>query len=336
MSYSIIYDTLFVKTSDNGFLPFILSGSNNCYDAYNIRKRSRSWDYMYCGVEGFVVRPQDFLADMERCLTSFVGMYKSEQLSEGRVSSVEEIDDKEAREICEKKFEAYLSTQVYGLPRYNFKQYTNYFLNKFKKAVTIEELAKHDIKLFCITGRNDIDFLQKKGLKVLPDFEINNEDDLLRAITAHKLVYGDTRHLYLAIDDEYKIERYKDVLRGERRKKRFSLRIETKEVQQYYVLAETDNPTVYLCRKIKVGYSRSRSLGIAKSFITEKQAAGFLKKHRLQNSLTVLKIDKPQSFSKRVRPKNKPVRTTTKSDAGMGSLFDEKQYCLVQHEEVYP
>ena len=42
MSYTIFYRSMFVKTSDNKYIPIIEGGDNNCYEAGSMR-RARSW-----------------------------------------------------------------------------------------------------------------------------------------------------------------------------------------------------------------------------------------------------------------------------------------------------
>ena len=42
MSYTIIYEKTFLKTSKNTFLPMVICGSNNCYE-WNNKRRVRDW-----------------------------------------------------------------------------------------------------------------------------------------------------------------------------------------------------------------------------------------------------------------------------------------------------
>ena len=52
MSYEIMYDKKFIKV-DNGFIPLVLTGSNNCWSG---SKRARNWSLMFSFFDDIVLQ----------------------------------------------------------------------------------------------------------------------------------------------------------------------------------------------------------------------------------------------------------------------------------------
>lgn len=64
MSYEIVYERQFIKTSDGLIIPFVLIGSNNCYEPVcnGYKRRCRSWSTIFVhSNELIAMRPADLL-----------------------------------------------------------------------------------------------------------------------------------------------------------------------------------------------------------------------------------------------------------------------------------
>lgn len=127
MSYTILYRSMFVKVSNERYIPLYESGSNNCYDImWNGRmRRERSWSHYYpSGLRG------------DRKVLPF-------------------FDARELTSLFEKNLDdaVYYGMTVSGIRCTEKKDLMNYWQRAIKRAKTFEELQAASIDLM-VTDMN--------------------------------------------------------------------------------------------------------------------------------------------------------------------------------------
>ena len=173
MSSDIIYNKNFIKIDENLFLPFILCGSSNCYDAGGSRgkeRRSRSWwndKYIMGGKH---------MASKEEILSRIM------EIRENLIKRDE--DRKEEDKYNDKHFGWFSGISFYGKSTSGttFGMFKSFYLTGIKKAHTVEQMKKYGISISIDTYVWDKKETEEKiGKPLLEKIYINSTEELLQA-----------------------------------------------------------------------------------------------------------------------------------------------------------
>ena len=161
MSYDIMYDKLFVKLSEDQFVPMVLVGSNNCYYNSQDRKRVRDW----CLVS-YMLRDGNPFASREQILAA--------------LNTIEEGD----------------GIAVYGKKCGGMlKDILNFYKHGMKCAFTIEQLATRSVTLSakCKLGEDDFELIEL--LSTEHANKIISSREIIDVELNNRLSMGDMRFL---------------------------------------------------------------------------------------------------------------------------------------------
>lgn len=153
MSYSILYRSLFVKVSNNRFIPLYECGDNNCYEVlWNGRmRRDRSWShFMFSYIS----------EDKQRALPFYTS---------GAIMDMVQKDVKDA---------VYCGTKVSGKSCTDEKDIINYWKRAINRARTMEDLCMAGVTLVV----KDANY-HGSGTPESPSYkkEVANEEELVAA-----------------------------------------------------------------------------------------------------------------------------------------------------------
>ena len=151
MSYEIIYGKQFVKLSETEFLPIILTGSNNCYEATGGRRSRSWWNWTYMLDGKHYGSLEQMLAKCEENRNDYIKRNK-ERITEGDT------------DVYDDKHYGYWSSLSIGGSTRNttYGMFKGIFITGCKKAMTVEELKAEGIDLVV---RNGYVYHDDKGLK---------------------------------------------------------------------------------------------------------------------------------------------------------------------------
>lgn len=149
MSYSLIYDKQFVKVTDKLFIPMILAGDNNVYEAYRNR-RCRDWSNFLYITKGNIAATLDDMLEV---------------MSE-RNEEIKEHYEKQGREYDNSMFGSWSGLRINGSIA-TFGTYTGVAKTGCKKALTVEQLAEEGVHLNFHTyhSNNTDEALREQGLE---------------------------------------------------------------------------------------------------------------------------------------------------------------------------
>ena len=156
MSYEIIYDKQFIKVCEDGYIPMVLAGSNNCteWSPNSTReRRERSW-FSWSPQNKTIFSLGDLIANA----------------TESRDSLVKNYDDYD-----DKSFGSYSGIAINGSYG-TFGSYLSMFKTGCKKALTIEQLKKYSVNVTLTTGHRYNNLEEKYGLKPFTRVAKSNED----------------------------------------------------------------------------------------------------------------------------------------------------------------
>jgi hypothetical protein len=120
MSREIIYDKQFIKLAENKFIPFIYTGSNNCYE-WNNRRRARNWVPLQVKEGGVVCSREDLMAYVDSMVDSHVS-------------------DEDSKEMVEESLFYYIGWEIGS--KSSAKDLKNFFNTGCDKAITLEQLKE--------------------------------------------------------------------------------------------------------------------------------------------------------------------------------------------------
>jgi len=258
MSYEIIYDKNFLKVEDEGvekFVPFVLTGSNNCYDMYNRRSRSWwNWTYFTNG-DGFAT------------LETMLAKTQSER--------VEQMERERDEEYSDKSWGYYTALSFGGGCRATFGQYEGIFKTGCRKAVTVEQLLEYSGGYVSVSsGYYDSEKLEKFGKKPFSHSVKTSEELVAKYREAEKFLEGTDLAPRIELgggEDVGKTIRRRLFKKPQAEKKRI-------EVDHCFVVKDFTNGN-YIVKATRNGYSYS-SYGkdYAKKFRLESEAKRYAKK----------------------------------------------------------
>ncbi len=261
MSYEIIYDKQFIKVKDK-FLPFVLAGSNNCYEnrGGTRDRRVRSWWCWSPDYSNGQMKP----------------MTKTEMVNCCRRNLLNKIDDvgtwedreNDYKDDVKKRYGYYTSLAINGSTRKtSYKSYENIYAIGCDNAITIEELHSNYGTLTIETGYYSKEELTKKGLEPLY-IGIKNEDEFYKVYNKYSPIYGDLLRftLYLGEHVPKRIRREKKLVKPSVIEETVLVRLDG----CYTVLAPNGG---YFQKNTKYGYRYS--FNSPKKFATEQEVKKF-------------------------------------------------------------
>jgi hypothetical protein len=262
MSYEIIYDKQFLKTKDNKlFVPMILAGSNNCYEATS-RKRARSW-FVWASTDKLLYTKEELLAYVEGIKNNILNRHNSYY-------------ERPSEEEVKKNFGYYTSISVNGhWHTTTFGKVKSVFNAGCDKALTIEELNSEGIDVFV---RNTYYTQSKQDELGIEPYSriIKNDDELFEAI-------DECNKRFLGTDIKATIEFFgitEDMVKWIR-KRRFAKEKKKKEVvvvDEYYTITIDGR---YLAKHTRNGYKYAFApyIKLMNKTDAERKAKEFTKKY---------------------------------------------------------
>lgn len=279
MGYEILYNKQFIKVDDKRVIPFIQSGSNNCYEwsgTGNRQRRARDW-YNTVGYnpEGKIIaNADDILADI---------------IKERDATLVSYPED--TAETINKSYGSYKAISVGGRSQRStsFGSYLGFFKQGIAQAKTIEELAEKGIEIYITTSRYSKDELAEKGLEEKPSVTFTTTEQLVSVIDEYEAYYKGTGVCYyISTHSPYSIE---SMQKAERRAKKAALPAKRLlEIDNYYVL-KCLQVSGYFIKQSKRAYRYAFNPNNGKKFMTEKEANAYHKTMKRRELFAVEKIN---------------------------------------------
>lgn len=278
MSYEIIYDKQFIKVKDK-FVPLVLWGSNNCYEyTYNGReRRERGWYNVLNYLEKQLWTKEELLQYCEN----------------RRKEVVERIKERDGtgEPDVEQNFGYYTSINITGhIGNTSYKQFKGIFTGGMKRALTVEQLYEHNIRIRVVTSPYDTDkkleLCKEKGIEYLEPHVPKTTDELIEMVKKFEDNYKDTNIAWYInfVDGQYVEDKIKRVRKEIfPRKRRNSKTVETNE---YYTIIAKNGQ--YFHRFIKYGY-RYSLVTPKYYFLTENDAKQFIKSKNGRGNLSYRK-----------------------------------------------
>ena len=270
MSYQILYDRAFIKVDEKRTIPFLLMGSNNCYDMYN--KRARDWGNASFHSNGII-------GDNEAILKS---------IDDYRASLIErDKEDGFSSKYDDKHFGYFTGIAFYGrsTSATTFSAYKSYFANGIKTSRTIEEYKAlgitFDIHVYCWDKVKDFD---EKGIEYKERVYLKDTQHLIDTVKEFEDYYKPLSYsVYLSSHiSEYTAKRLKA--------KKVNKPKKVKELTKVWVL-ECLEVNGYFIKNGARSYRYAYWSDGAKKFTSEQQANTFHKKMKNKDKFKVIEIE---------------------------------------------
>jgi hypothetical protein len=284
MSYTIIYEKLFIKVSESKVIPMIIVGDNNVWQNSGINER-RARDPYCPTINGKVaVTLEEIKADLKR-----------------EYNTIFNPKNEETANRKEKDYGYYAGIALYGKGTYRttWKMYENVYLKGYEQALTVEQV-KNSISISIEVNRRgtyinpELDLLTKHG------FETSEElNEYINMVDKRIKEEGKGAYTYKCKVNGWAVEEACKRLR----KKYFPIEKRVKvptEVDSYYAITIDANGN-YLTQSKKGSINYSRWSDSAKAFLTEKQAEAQVKrlnKRSWHNSVkfNVIKVNEKRTI----------------------------------------
>lgn len=266
MSYSILYNKLFVKVANDLYIPMIESGDNNCYDYAG--KRSRSWLNQRNVTGGAVWASSG-------TILSTIDRIREERIASNRQTVEAGILD-QGDLYDDKRFGWHEGIAIYGKHTSNttFGMYRNFYKTGIERALTIEELLEKGIVLRMMLYSYRPEDVTGKGKEIKPDVTFTSTEHLINTVSEWLEYYGEmSDRICLLFVDSWVLE---ELIKSQKRKvKKEKQWVESKS---YYTLKSASG---YFVKNVKRGYRYAYTSVGGKKFLTEKAAKDF--KKRMKN-----------------------------------------------------
>lgn len=202
MSYEIIYDKQFIKVKDK-FLPFVLAGSNNCYEntCSGRERRERSW----------------WLWSPDYSSGIMIPMTKTEMINHCRKNLAKYIEQNKDRgedyneENIRKRYGYFTSLAINSTThKTSYKTYENIYAIGCDNAITIEELHGYHGTLSIETGCYYEKELKEKGLEAFSE-PISDENHFYEVYNEKIEKYGNLLRISIRMGESVpkRVRRYK-------------------------------------------------------------------------------------------------------------------------------
>lgn len=286
MSYDILYGRQFIKVDDKRVIPFMLIGSNNCYDLNN--KRARDWNNSYAHTDG-----RRIIIDNDTLLAS-IDKYREDTMNRCAQDVTQYNDESWAYD--DKRWGYHVALAMYGkhTTGTTFGAYKSFYKTGIKEAMTIEELYEEGVRISIqLTSYYDKKEFEEHFVSVVPTVTFKTTQELIDTIAQYEAYYKGVKSATLWLSesgmDSYleRKRRLNRLVKQSKEKKRIT-------VNEYYVLSAGN---AYFIRNRKHGYEYCYSAVSAKAFMTEKAANTFHKRMRNKNCFEVVKIEDTRFFS---------------------------------------
>lgn len=289
MSYDILYGKQFIKVDDKRVVPFILIGSNNCYDLDN--KRSRDWNNTYAHSEG-----RHIIADNDKLLAN-IDKYREDTMKRSADNVIEYKDDSWAYD--DKRWGYHTSVSFYGkhTTGTTFGAYKSFYKNGIKEAMTIEELDAVGVRISLrVSNYVNKAELDANNLSILPTVYFTSSKQLADTIAEYEAYYANVKSATLWLT-EVGMSSYMEKKKRIRRNAKLEKKAEKKRVtlNEYYVLKQL-NGDGYFIKNKKYGYQYTFNPISSKAFPNEKVIKAFHKRMRNKENFEVRKIEDTRTF----------------------------------------
>lgn len=262
MSWEIIYKRQFIKLPDNTFILMIEAGSNNCYEAggRNARRARSWWNHSYFTDNKLSISLEDLTAKLDAELEDYATR----------------CEDGVTKEEISKQWGYYTAMRLRTQSNTTFPQYKAFYINGCKQAMTIEEMAEHNVYPDII-GRFGDNYKRKS---------ITSTEDLLKVWEEwHKEDSGIT-NIHLTYDCDYFMDKMHKRLHKREKKPR-----EYVDVKTFWVLYSPNMG--YFVKNTRNGFKYSSyTTGSTKAFLTEDKAKKYHEKMRNSSYFEVKKIER--------------------------------------------
>ncbi len=257
MSYSIIYDKLFIKLPNDKFVPIVLAGSSNCYDnVWNGKRytevRERSWHNLTYMTSGK-------LSETLENIISNIEEDKKRIIEDNNLR----VRDEWFQEYSDKDYGYWIAIAIaisgYGTHKTTLGMYKGVFTNGCKNALTVEEMMQYGISIHVSNYKSD------ENSEVVSKYPKTTEE-LVNLIETFE--NSDTQ-IYISLNVS---ERSLKIIKMEAKNNRISTQRVRKEVKtsQGFVIKVDDKG--YFIKKTKRGVQFSYTKNSGKQFLTEKEA----------------------------------------------------------------
>ena len=267
MSYEIYYDKAFIKVNDNTYIPFLETGSNNCYQSGKsgrFDKRERNWYNDTFFTEGEVMQTKNNI------------LLKIDKFRQGLIDSNIEYNTAHPEynndSYTDNRFGYYAGCTKYGsgTTKFTFKMFQNIYLNGFKEALTIEEYAAKGITFFINLSEYNRKDIEKAGLEFKDSVAFKSTEQMIDTIIEWEQYYKRDFGFSIRTYSDYSIKNLKPYQKRERKAKEY------KEVDKYYII--DCKGTGFFYKLKNYGFKYVMDSSSAKKFISEAKANIYVKK----------------------------------------------------------
>lgn len=300
MSYEIIYRRLYIKfnNDDNKTVPFILTGSNNSYEADRPKRRSRSW-YPYTNNGQLFLVKGDFEKQIDEYFKRIVDSEIKYRKDNGEL-----ITEKDVADEISARFGSHTSEVIIGLKYYTFKQYKDYFLNGYKNTFDYDFLKQHGLKLKAWVSKYILEQFPN-----IPDIfkkvqDIESLEDYISILATMKLLTGSSDNISIYFN-EYDVDYFFKKIK--RLASKDTIIKKVIKTQPYYFVLLNNSGKIFFYDKTKYGYRTSAYKDNAKAFKTERQAQKYLEKFRISDYFTIVRVNEKRDFVKKIKTKELPL-----------------------------
>lgn len=259
MSYSILYNKLFVKVSENLYIPMILCGDNNVYESN--RKRARSWyNHSYFTERSIWASSETILGNIDR-------------IRQERIEA-DNRNNEESDKYQDKRFGWHEGVAIYGkhTTGTTFGMYRNFYKTGIERALTIEQLLEKRVSLHMKLYFWKSEDITSKGKEIKPEVTFTSTEHLIDTVNEWMEYYGEmSDRITLFYYDDWSIEE----ITKSQNKKRTKSKKEWVESKSFFALK---SDVGYFIKNIKHGYRYSYNPVGGKKFMTEKEAETFRKR----------------------------------------------------------
>lgn len=263
MSYTIYYDKLFIRTSDNKYIPMILQGDNNVWELNN-KRRSRDWEFRKKKTEnGKVIdlwTKEDILSELADADASSRSSYEysvKNGFSQGPYD--------------QKYFGDLIGLAIGGgrCSNTSFDKYKSFWMSGMKNSITFDQLKEYGSSISMQSYWYHNDELKKLSLEPLKRMQINTEEEFLEAIKIAEK-YNHMCSITLSYMDERRVKRMREKLFPKNKREKQLINVEKYfAIEVFY--KGTNNYIGNFLRASKSGFKYSYSEEGGKRYLTEKE-----------------------------------------------------------------
>jgi hypothetical protein len=262
MSYTIYYDKLFIRTSDNKYVPIILQGDNNVWELNN-KRRSRDWEFRKKKTEnGQIIdlwSKEDVLAELADAEKSAKA---TREYSNQNGYSKGPYDPRDFGDL--------IGLAIGGgrCSKTTFDKYKSFWMSGMKNSITFDQLKEYGgLSMQSYWYHNDE--LEKLSLEPLKRMQINTEEEFLEAIKIAEK-YDQMCSITLSYMDERKVKRLREKFFPKNKREKQLINVE-----KYFALEVFQKGTDYyvgnFLRASKSGFKHSYMQDGGKRYLTEKE-----------------------------------------------------------------